>query len=56
MKKVTILFLCLFLFVSKVNASARAYVVMDAESGRVLMGSNINEKNLIASTTNIMTI
>ena len=55
MKKVTILFLCLFLFVSKVNASAHAYVVMDAESGRVLMGSNINEKNLIASTTKIMT-
>lgn len=56
MKKLIFLFLCLFLLVSNVNASAHAYVVMDASSGRVLMSSNMNEKNLIASTTNIMTI
>ena len=55
MKKLIFLFLCLFLLVSNVNASAHAYVVMDASSGRVLMSSNMNEKNLIASTTKIMT-
>lgn len=33
-----------------------SYIVMDADSGRVLNGSNINEKHLIASTTKIMTI
>lgn len=32
-----------------------SFVVMDAESGRVLGGSNINDEMLIASTTKIMT-
>ena len=35
--------------------SADSYVVMDADSGRVLEESNCNEKKLIASTTKIMT-
>ena len=32
-----------------------SYIVMDGNSKRVLEGSNINEKKLIASTTKIMT-
>lgn len=55
MKKLIILFLSLFVFIPRLSASAHAYVVMDTSSGRVLMSSNMNEKNLIASTTNIMT-
>ena len=39
----------------KVNALSSSYIVMDASSNRVLEGSNINEKMLIASTTKIMT-
>ena len=35
--------------------SASSYIVMDANSKRVLEGSNIHTKKLIASTTNIMT-
>lgn len=35
--------------------SASSYVVMDAASNRVLEGSNINDKRLIASITKIMT-
>ena len=50
MKK--ILFILLFLFCIKVNASI---VVMDAESKRVLYSKNMNEQKLIASTTKIMT-
>ena len=54
MKKVFLVFLCLFPL--KVNAiSAGSYVVMDQNSHQVLMGNNINEKRLIASTTKIMT-
>lgn len=50
MKK--ILFILLFLFCIKVNASI---VVMDADSKRVLYSINMNEQKLIASTTKIMT-
>lgn len=50
MKK--ILIIILFLVCYKVNASV---IVMDASSGRVLYGNNINERKLIASTTKIMT-
>ena len=35
--------------------SASSYVVMDADSKRVIEGKNINDKKLIASTTKIMT-
>ena len=35
--------------------SASSYIVMDANSKRVLEGSNIHSSKLIASTTNIMT-
>ncbi len=55
MKKLIVLFLCIFLLIPSVYADAHAYVVMDASSGRVLLGKNMDEKNLIASTTKIMT-
>ena len=50
MKK--ILLLLLIIIPIKVHAS---YIVMDASSNRVLDGSNIHEKRLIASTSKIMT-
>ena len=54
MKK--LLFLILLCIPFKVYAiSASAYIVMDADTKRVLEGSNINSKKLIASTTKIMT-
>ena len=50
------LFLILIIIPFKVFAiSASSYIVMDANSNRVLEGSNINNERLIASTTNIMT-
>lgn len=54
MKKI-LLILFLLLIPIRVNASSVSFVVMDADSGRVLGGSNINAKMLIASTTKIMT-
>ena len=40
----------------KVKAiSAESYIVMDADSGRIIEGKNISEEKLIASTTKIMT-
>ena len=50
MKKIIIFILLLIPI--KVNAS---YIVMDAASSRVLEGSNIHEKRLIATTSKIMT-
>lgn len=55
MKKFVIL-VFLFLFPFKVyGISASSYIVMDGNSGRVLEGSNIDNKSLIASITKIMT-
>ncbi len=54
MKKITI-FLLLLLFPICIEASSASFIVMDADSGRILAGNNINEKMLIASTTKIMT-
>ena len=54
MKK--IILLIILLFPITVNAiSASAYIVMDADSGRVLEGTNIHTEYFIASTTKIMT-
>lgn len=50
MKK--ILFVMLFFICINISAST---IVMDANSGRVLYGENINDRKLIASTTKIMT-
>ena len=55
MKKV-ILLLIMVLLPIKVNAiSASSYIVMDSDNNRVLEGSNIHKKSLIASITKIMT-
>ncbi len=45
----------LFSFGLMVVRASEAEIVMDADSGRVLYGKNINEKMLIASTTKILT-
>ena len=46
----------LLLMPFKVKAiSAESYIVMDADSGRVIEGKNISKEKLIASTTKIMT-
>ncbi|MDI3477438.1 MAG: hypothetical protein PWQ59_963, partial [Thermoanaerobacterium sp.] len=66
MKK-TLLFLLIFTFLMtpiNVNAesteppqiAAKAAIVMDQKSGRVLYEKNINEKLPMASTTKIMTL
>lgn len=54
MKKLAIILISLFFPIS-IEASSASFIVMDADSGRVLAGNNINEKMLIASTTKIMT-
>ena len=54
MKKLLLLILLLIPF-KVYGISASSYIVMDADTKRVLEGSNINSKRLIASTTNIMT-
>lgn len=55
MKKIFFL-LVLILIPFKVNAiGASSYIVMDQNSGRVLEGSNLDKKRLIASISKIMT-
>ena len=54
MKKLLILIILLIPFNVKA-ISASSYIVMDMDSGRVLEGSNIDKKSLIASTTKILT-
>ena len=58
MKKVLLFFILCLIFIPKVNcstSSAHSYVLMDAETGRVLDSKNMNDKSLIASITKIMT-
>lgn len=56
MKKILILLISLFICVNNVSAiSASSYVVMDMDSGEVIMGDNIHSPRLIASITKIMT-
>ena len=56
MKKLILVIILFLIFPIRVNAiSAEAVIVMDADSGRVLYGKNINKQKLIASTTKIMT-
>ena len=51
-----VLFISLFLFSSGKDASAReAWAVIDADTGRLLMGSNENVRLPIASLTKIWT-
>ena len=55
MKKILVVLICFFipLNISAINASS--YIVMDADSKRVIEGHDINEQRLIASITKIMT-
>lgn len=58
MKRVLLFFLLFIMFIPKINASlnsASSYVLMDEETGRVLLSKNMNNKSLIASITKIMT-
>lgn len=58
MKKVLLFFVLCLIFIPKVRcstSSAHSYVLMDAETGRVLDSKNMNDKSLIASITKIMT-
>ena len=50
-----IFFLIIFLIPTFLLAYSESYVVMDADSGRILGSKNMNEKYLVASTTKIMT-
>ena len=54
MKRIFLVFLCL-IPLKVYGISASSYIVMDSGNNRVLLGSNINEQRLIASTTKIMT-
>lgn len=54
MKKLFVLIILLIPFYVRA-ISASSYIVMDMDSGRVLEGSNIDKKSLIASTTKILT-
>ena len=52
------LFVSIFISLNKVNAStdsASSYILMDASTGRILQGKDINNQRLIASITKIMT-
>lgn len=56
MKKIKIILtIVVFMFLPKNLFALASYVVMDADSGKILGGNNIHEKMLIASTTKIMT-
>ena len=58
MKKILLFFVLCLIFIPKVScstSSAHSYVLMDAETGRVLDSKNMNDRSLIASITKIMT-
>lgn len=61
MKRFSCIMLTALLFCGAVSAaqipamSAKSFVLMDADSGRVLCGENIDEPRLIASITKLMT-
>ena len=58
MKRFLLLFFVLFIYISKVDASidsAHSFILMDGETGRVLLSKDKDSKRLIASITKIMT-
>ncbi len=59
MKKLTILIMIILLLIpTKIDAlyvNSECYILMDAKSGRLIIGQNINRQRLIASVTKIMT-
>jgi len=57
MKKIIVLIISFFILVPNIYAStssALSYILMDASTGRVLLGKDINNQRLIASITKIM--
>ena len=60
MKKILFCIICMCLLFPKnvdaISNSAHAMTVIDTDTNRILYQKNGNEKNLIASITNIMTI
>ena len=58
MKKIITVLIIFLIYITPVNAStntAYEYILMDADTGRILAGKNYNTKALIASITKIMT-
>lgn len=55
MKKIIIVLILLLLPINACAVSARNAILFDADSNRILYEKNINSKELIASTTKIMT-
>lgn len=59
MKKLVVIFLFVIIIcpvnVFSLNITAKSAIVIDNDTGRILLEKNINEKRLIASTTKIMT-
>ena len=55
MKKIVFFFLLLLFPVGVFADSGKSTIIMDVDSGRILYKKNINQKQLIASTTKIMT-
>ena len=56
MIKKIILAILMLIPIKVFSISASSAIAMDLDTGRVLYGYNLDEKRLIASTTNIMTI
>lgn len=58
MKKILLFLLLIIIFIGRVEAStnsAHSYILMDANTGRVLLSKDKDSKRLIASITKIMT-
>ena len=55
MKKILLILLLIPINVFGLSVPSRNAILIDQDTGRILYSKNINEKRLIASTTNIMT-
>lgn len=54
-KTIVVFFIFFFLPLKACAISAETYIIIDADSGRIFEGKNIEKEKLIASTTKIMT-
>lgn len=56
MKKIILLLMLLIPFnIQALEVSSKSAILMDEDTGRILYKKGIDDKRLIASTTNIMT-
>lgn len=55
MKKIFLILLFIPISVFSLEVSSKSAILMDEDTGRILYSKNIDDKRLIASTTNIMT-